>query len=288
MAGFLFQALSLVVAFVFAALLFAAIYIIVPNKPVKLREVWKGTLVAAVLLVLYETLFPIYEGHFLRPGNLGPLVGFVIVIGIFFYYLAFILLLGAEVNSWAAGQRETAGPIDAILHELQAHNTTRGVAGPTAGQPQEDLQNFEGAAAMHDTPSAIHHERMEHTDDAQPPKYAESGVTDHGYRLTDDEQSGKQQEQTGIPLGLLAQGEDAPGAAPVFHSGALVAPEHSVMYSKTLRERRRRQALNPPLTPRQRTTAAALAASAVIVLTGVVRFLGRLVAGRDERPPAAD
>jgi membrane protein len=233
-AGFFFQALSLVGAFVFAALLFAAIYIVVPNKPVKAHEVWKGTLVAAALLVLYEALFPIYEGHFLRPGNLGPLVGFVIVIGVFFYYLAFILLLGAEVNSWASGQRETAGPIDAILYDLQAHNTTR------------------------DTPSTISHERTAHKGSAQPPKYTESSVTGHGYCLTDA-------QHPGVLFGTHA------------------APDEQVAYSET-----RREATTRPMTPRQRTTAAALAASAAVVLTGVARFLGRLDAGRNERTPAAD
>jgi hypothetical protein len=66
-----------------------------------------------------------------------------VVILVFFYYLAFILLVGAEVNSWAAGQRQTAGDIATVLHEVQAHNTTRGAAGPTAGQPQEDLRRPE-------------------------------------------------------------------------------------------------------------------------------------------------
>jgi hypothetical protein len=77
---------------------------------------------------------------------------------IFFYYLAFILLLGAEINSWTTGQRETAGSLMAILHEVQAHNTTRGAAGPTAGLPQEDLQDHLGAAAMQDEEVAITHE----------------------------------------------------------------------------------------------------------------------------------
>jgi type IV secretory pathway TrbL component len=73
-----------------------------------------------------------------------------VVILVFFYYLAFILLVGAEVNSWAAGQRQTAGDIATVLHEVQAHNTTRGAAGPTAGQPQEDVQRPE---AMRKSPA---------------------------------------------------------------------------------------------------------------------------------------
>jgi hypothetical protein len=118
--------------------------------------------VAAVLLVGYEALFPLYATVFLRPGNYGSLAGFAIVILVFFYYLAFILLLGAEINSWAVGQREMAADIPGVLHEVQAHNTTRGAAGPTAGAPYEDLQHFKGAAAMETVTAALEHERRDH------------------------------------------------------------------------------------------------------------------------------
>src|SRR5262249_45971670 len=153
-ASFFVQVLGPVIGFAFALLLFVAIYVLVPNKPTNLREAWKGTLVAAALLMLYEMLFPLYESNFLKAGNYGALVGFVVVIIVYFYYLAFILLLGAEVNSWALGQRQTAAPINAILHEVQAHNTTQGAAGTTAGQPQEDLEDHKGAKALCDAQSS--------------------------------------------------------------------------------------------------------------------------------------
>jgi hypothetical protein len=96
------------------------------------------------------------------------------VILVFFYYFAFILLLGAEVNSWASGQRQTASDLASIIHEVQAHNTTRGAAGPTAGSPTEDIQNHEGAEAMETDKRAIEHERRDHHDDVRPPKYEEA------------------------------------------------------------------------------------------------------------------
>ncbi|MGH2515096.1 MAG: YihY/virulence factor BrkB family protein, partial [Ktedonobacterales bacterium] len=166
-----------------AALLFGAIYIVVPNRKVEWNEVWKGTLVAALLLVLYETLFPVYVSRFLHPQNYGSTAGFAVVILIFFYYLAFILILGAEINSWVQGQHQTAGDIPSILHELQAHNTTRGAAGPTAGMPQEDMAHHKGAAAMRSSATAIAHEREDHKGSAQPPKFAESGVNPPGYNI---------------------------------------------------------------------------------------------------------
>jgi YihY family inner membrane protein len=177
------QAAGIGLSIVSALLLFGILYMVVPNRRVWPHEIWKGTVVATLLLVLYEVIFPLYEGVFLQPQNYGTTAGFAIVILIFFYYLSFILLLGAEINSWDAGQREMAGSVMAVLHEVQAHNTTRGAAGPTAGLPQEDLQHRLGVAAMQDEEAAILHERIDHRLDELPPKFAESGVEAPGFRI---------------------------------------------------------------------------------------------------------
>lgn len=178
--GLLIHAVGILASFVVALILFGSIYVVVPNRSVRVREVWRGTLLASVLLLLYEMLFPIYESLVLKPGNYGAVAGFAIVIMIFFYYLAVIVLLGAEVNSWAAGQRETASDIAAILHEVQAHNTTRGAAGPTAGEPQEDLQDHEGAPVMATRRRAKEHELHDHHGDVQP-KTLQPGSSDSGH-----------------------------------------------------------------------------------------------------------
>ncbi len=165
--------LGLLVGYLAAVVLFGAIYIVVPNRPVRPGEVWRGALVAGALLVLYELLFPLYTSHFLKPNNYGSVAGFAIVILVFFYYLAFILLLGMEINSWAGGQRQTASDIVGIMHEVQAHNSTRGAAGPTAGTKTEDLQSHEGANTTRNNRDALQHKRHEHRDTSVPSKYAE-------------------------------------------------------------------------------------------------------------------
>lgn len=166
--GFIVQAAGVGVSLVVAVALFGLVYVIVPNRHVHWNEVWKGTLVAAALLVLYETLFPIYVSNLLHPGNYGSVVGFLLVLLIFFFYLSFILLLGAEVISWADGQRRTMGDLAAIMHELQAHATILGAAGATAGEPHEDLQHHKGARVMRDWAAARRHERQDHRHDAPP------------------------------------------------------------------------------------------------------------------------
>ena len=104
-----------IVAVLSAFILFGAIYLIVPNRHIHLRQVIPGTLLATVLLVPYISLFPLYASRFLRPENYGSIAGFAVVILIFFYYLGFILLLGAELNSWIAGRRLVGGDLAAVL-----------------------------------------------------------------------------------------------------------------------------------------------------------------------------
>jgi len=139
----LVTAAGLLVAFLSATLLFALTYALVPHRGrlwQALRPNWRGAVVAAALLLLYELLFPLYTTFILNPGNYGTIAAFAVVILVFFYYLAFILLLGAEINSWVAGQRETATDVPGILHAVQAHRSTRDAAGPTAGELQEEMQ----------------------------------------------------------------------------------------------------------------------------------------------------
>jgi membrane protein len=133
----------LLVWFAAALLFFGATYAFVPNRRGQWRtwrRNWKGTVVAAALLVLYELLFGVYQQYLLHADNYGTVAAFALVILLFLYYLAFILLLGAEINSWAAGQGATATDLPGMLHAVQVHHTLRGAAGPTAGMPQRGLR----------------------------------------------------------------------------------------------------------------------------------------------------
>jgi membrane protein len=142
--GVLAEGAHLLLSFAGALLLFGLLYGLVPNRPRRWRT-WrcngKGTVVAAALLLLYEGVFRLYQQHILHAENYGTIAGFALVLLLFLYYLALIILLGAELNSWTAGQRETAADLSGILHAIQAHHTLRGAAGPTAGLPHEEMQH---------------------------------------------------------------------------------------------------------------------------------------------------
>ncbi len=89
---------GLVSALVASWLLFEAIYLIIPNQNISLRNSWIGALIAAILLQVYVALFPFYVRHFL--GSYTGNAGFAIILLLFFYYFAVILLLGAEINAY--------------------------------------------------------------------------------------------------------------------------------------------------------------------------------------------
>ena len=140
-----------IVAVLSAFILFGAIYLIVPNRRIHLRQVIPGTLLATALLVPYITLFPLYVSRFLRPENYGSIAGFAVVILIFFYYLGFILLLGAELNSWIAGRRLVGGDLAAVLQtaRLRADEATESTEDHEAHTDADTATGLDGAQDRH-------------------------------------------------------------------------------------------------------------------------------------------
>jgi membrane protein len=131
---------GIVVSLLFAFLLFEAILVVVPNRKVRLREATIGALIGAVLLEIYTVVFPYYAAYGLHANDYGAAAGFAIVLLIFFYYFAFILLIAAEVNSYLSGERPTAAPLPAMLHQVQQHRTVAKAAGPETPEPHKPYQ----------------------------------------------------------------------------------------------------------------------------------------------------
>jgi len=119
--GMLAQVVGFLGAYLAAFLWLLALYLLVPSRSVGLRHSWPGAALAALLLLVYELLFPWIASELLHPGKYGETAGFLILLLSFFYYFAFLLLLGAEVNSWLAGHRETIEDLPTMLHEAIMH-----------------------------------------------------------------------------------------------------------------------------------------------------------------------
>ncbi|CAF1369812.1 unnamed protein product [Didymodactylos carnosus] len=89
---------GIVTSLLLSFILFEVIYLIMPNKKIKIKQTWCGSLVAAVLFEIFIILFPLYVRHFMT--NYVGYVGLVIVLLLFFYYFAVILLLGSQINAY--------------------------------------------------------------------------------------------------------------------------------------------------------------------------------------------
>lgn len=109
---------GVIASFVVASVFFLVIYLVVPNRPRHIRDAWRGALIAGALLQLYNLAFPFYTAHFLPFETYSAAVGLTLLILLFFYYFGLILLLGAEINAFWAGQRapatDQAAPLDSV------------------------------------------------------------------------------------------------------------------------------------------------------------------------------
>ena len=76
--------------------LFTVLYMVYPNTRMsfRLRNVWHGSLLAAVLFQLLTYVWPLYEAHFSRYG--GLLFPFLVLL-LWVYFFSLITVIGAEV-----------------------------------------------------------------------------------------------------------------------------------------------------------------------------------------------
>jgi membrane protein len=98
---FMLGAINLGLSFLLISLLFAAIYKVLPNKPLQWRDVIAGAIGTALLFEVGQTLIAFYLARFISANIYGAAAG-VIVLLVWVYYSAQIFLLGAEFTKvWA-------------------------------------------------------------------------------------------------------------------------------------------------------------------------------------------
>ena len=84
--------------------LFLAIYMVVPNIPIRWRYAWRGALVAAVVMWIINLIFPFYTAHFLGTTQYGTAALATAITTItWFWFFSLVTIVGAQVNSLAMG-----------------------------------------------------------------------------------------------------------------------------------------------------------------------------------------
>ena len=81
------------------ALLFGAIYYVVPNKRIRFSEVWPGALLAGVAYEALSLAFPLYLQVTGGSKQYGATFGLLFVMLNYFYFVGLITLVGAELNA---------------------------------------------------------------------------------------------------------------------------------------------------------------------------------------------
>lgn len=94
---YLWQAITLLVSFGFVTLLFALIYKVLPDDELRWRDVFMGALVSAFLFTVGKFLLGLYLGQTSTVSSYGA-AGSLVVLLIWVYYSAQILLFGAEFS----------------------------------------------------------------------------------------------------------------------------------------------------------------------------------------------
>ena len=105
----LLQVINLVVSLAVMTLLFGLIYRLLPDVRLAWRNVWIGALVTSILFSIGKFLIGLYLGHSTVASSYGA-AGSIVVLLVWVYYSAQIILLGAEFTRVYAEYREGRAP----------------------------------------------------------------------------------------------------------------------------------------------------------------------------------
>ena len=129
------ESANLLISFAVVIVLFALIYKVLPDAQVVWRDVWLGAGVTALLFALGKTLFGWYLGHSSIGSSYGA-AGSLVIVVLWTYYSALILLFGAEVTHAVAAHRGHADvPSENAVHVSEHAREQQGI--PHGSPPPE-------------------------------------------------------------------------------------------------------------------------------------------------------
>lgn len=108
-----FEILNIFLSLALVTVLFALIFKVLPDRPIAWHDVWLGGAVTAVLFVVGKTLIGLYLGRSSFSSTYGA-AGSVLVLLVWVYYSAQILLFGAEFTKVYARRFGTMKGLDSV------------------------------------------------------------------------------------------------------------------------------------------------------------------------------
>jgi membrane protein len=91
--------ITLVASVTLLFLVLCVIYWAVPNRLMPWRAVWPGAALATFAIGVIDYAFPFYISNISTLAEFGTTLVFVLIVLFWFYALAFIILVGAEINA---------------------------------------------------------------------------------------------------------------------------------------------------------------------------------------------
>ena len=108
-------------AFLIACGIFLGIYKYIPNTQTRWRDIWLGALMAAALFEIAKNLFVWYLENFGQYDQVYGAIASVIVLMLWAYVSAFVLIVGAEVASEYGRIKRGVRRGQRIDHSLTGH-----------------------------------------------------------------------------------------------------------------------------------------------------------------------
>jgi membrane protein len=142
----LLQVANNLVSFGIVTLLFAMIYKILPDAEIEWRDVWIGAAITALLFVVGKFLIGLYLGYS-APASAYGAAGSLVVLLLWVYYSAQILLFGAELTQVQANSFGSRMTSDAGAAKGREPTVAPPLAlqGPTrSGEPLTDASTPQG------------------------------------------------------------------------------------------------------------------------------------------------
>jgi len=86
------------------------VYHAVPNEPIPWRGIWPGALAVSAAMTIVDWGFPVYLAHGSSVASLGGTFVFILIVLIWFYVIALVILGGAVLNALVLGRGEEPEP----------------------------------------------------------------------------------------------------------------------------------------------------------------------------------
>jgi len=113
------QAIDIVLPLAIFTLLFASIFKVLPDAEIRWKDVWVGAAVTAVLFIIGRLVIGIYLGQS-EIGEAFGAAGALVVILVWIYFTALLLLVGAEFTQvWARRQGQRIQPSEGAVRVIE-------------------------------------------------------------------------------------------------------------------------------------------------------------------------